>query len=112
MIYADSIIENNSLFLRNLNINNENTEAGRWSTASSSYNFYIIDYEQPLSPFHIYYGGYTYKFTTTNQSPTWVNFYIQSGSTFLSGTRIDNPTAGTEYTITGYGIPNSTKANI
>ena len=112
MIYADSIIENNSLFLRNLNINNENTEAGRWSTASSSYGFYGMTYEQPLSPNHIYYGGYTYKFTTTNQSPTWVYFYFQGGSNTLSGTRISNPVAGTEYTITGCGRPGFTSAGI
>lgn len=92
------------MFLRNLNVNSQNTGKDVWSTASSSYGFYSIPYEYPLGVNNLYYIRYTYKFTTTNQSPTWVQFYKQSGSAIWgSDSRISNPTAGTEYTRSAVG---------
>lgn len=107
MLFADNIIEKNSLFLRNLNTNSQNTAADVWSTASSAYGFYSIPYEYRLSANHVYYARYTYKFTTTNQSPTWVAYYVQGGSASF-GTNISNPVAGTEYTVSALGRPNIT----
>lgn len=101
MLFSDTIIEKDQFFLRNLIKNAPAQDV--WSTASSSYGPFSIQYEIPLSQHALYYGRYTYKFTTTNQSPTWVNFYLQGGMVTLTGTNIANPVAGTEYTASGLG---------
>lgn len=98
MISCDSIIENNSLRLRNLNIGS--TEYDTWSDGSSAYNTYIINYEKSLIKGHLYYFQCDYKYTTTNQRPTWVRIFSQNGS-FGVKTRIDNPEPNTEYVLTG-----------
>lgn len=104
MIYADQFIENNSIFLRNLNKNATNAD---WSTASGSYGFYPVPYEQPLAYDHYYYQRFTYKFSTTNQKPTWVQFYRQGGFAggASSGTISGGLTAGTEYTYSAIVQP-------
>lgn len=104
MIYADQFIENSSIFLRNLNKNATNAD---WSTASGSYGFYSVPYEQPLAYNHYYYQRFTYKFSTTNQKPTWVQFYRQGGSAggASSGTISGGLTAGTEYTYSAIVQP-------
>lgn len=103
MIFSDTIIENKRFFLRNLVIN----ASSSWSTASSSYGMFRVNYEFPLGLNKIYYVGYTYKFITTNQSPTWVNFYAQAGyyAWDTANLQISNPAAGTEYKKTGLGHP-------
>ena len=98
MIYTDNFIEKDGLFLRNLNINQYNVGLDAWSPGSSAYGFYSIPYEYPLGVHHLYYFRATYKFTTTNQSPTWCTIYIQGGSRG-SGATVSNPVAETEYTI-------------
>ena len=113
MVFSDNIIEKGGIFLRNLNVNNENTAIDVWSTASSSYGFYSVPYEHPLGVNNLYYVRYTYKFSTTNQKPTWVQFYIQGGSATLgSASQINNPTAGTEYTVSAVGRINTSYAGI
>lgn len=104
MIYSDNIIEKNAIVLRNLNINTLNTASDTWSGALTGYGFYGIPYEKPLAIDHIYYSRATYKFTTTNQSPTWCTLYSQGGSV-AGGGSINNPTANTEYTISGLWNP-------
>lgn len=94
MMYADRIEEKNCLFLRNLNIS-ANTAKDTWYSGTG-YGFHFVPYEKPLCPNHYYYLRFTYKFTTTNQSPTWSQFYIQGGMN--GGANIDNPVANTEYT--------------
>lgn len=101
MLFSDTIIEKGQFFLRNLIKNAPAKDV--WSTASSSYGMFSIQYEKQLERYALYYGRYTYKFTTTNQSPTWVNYYLQGGTITLPQTRISNPTAGTEYTASGIG---------
>ena len=96
---ADYLIEKGSLFLRNLNTNALNTAADVWSGALTGYGFYSVSYEMPLVLDHYYYQRFTYKFTTTNQSPTWAQFYIQDG--MVGGPSQSNPVANTEYTISG-----------
>jgi len=54
MIYADTIIENNSLFLINLNNNSNNTELDKWSSGTG-YGFYHVNYFYPLAYKHYYY---------------------------------------------------------
>lgn len=111
MVFSDTIIETDTIFLRNLNKNCTTVDA--WSTASSSYGFYSVPYEHPLGAKQVYYARYTYKFTTTNQSPTWVQFYSQGGtSTWSSTTNIANPTAGTEYTASAVGRINNSSTGI
>ena len=73
MIYCDNIIENNSIILENLDKNS----SSNWSTASSTYASYNVTYSKPLILGNIYYFRCKYKFTTTNQSPTWVTIYSQ-----------------------------------
>lgn len=97
MIYCDNIIENDSLILENLDKNSSNS----WSTASSAYNSYTISYKEPLTINDIYYCACKYKFTTTNQSPTWVKIYLQNG-TLPTNANVNNPVANTEYDM--YGI--------
>ena len=101
MLFADTIIEKEHIFLRNL----IKTALAQdvWSTTSSSYGMFSCPYEIPLEKEALYYVRYTYKFSTTNQSPTWVQFYLQGGSSTISAARINNPTAGTEYTTSGVG---------
>ena len=106
MIYSDNILERNHVVLRNLNTNTNNVTSDTWSPASSSYGFYSIPYEIPLASGHYYYYRYTYKFTTTNQSPTWCRIYNQGGSNSIGDTAISNPVAGTEYTKGGIAQPN------
>ena len=102
---ADKIIEKGALILRNLNINALNVN-NSWSGALTGYNFYDIRYEVPLTLGHKYYYRCKYKFTTTNQSPTWVQIYDQDGMHNISGGYQGNPVAGTEYTLSGYSTPN------
>lgn len=102
MIYCDSIVENDSLFLENLATN---TSSG-WSSESSSYAIYAFNYSKKLIKDHIYYARCKYKFTTTNQSPTWCRIYMQGGMTAFTA-NLNNPKANTEYTISGYGIMTS-----
>lgn len=101
MLFSDTIIEKHGVFLRNLIKNAPAQDV--WSTASSSYGMFGCNYEINLEPNQLYYVRYTYKFTTTNQSPTWVQYYIQGGSSTIVAARIANPTAGTEYTTSGVG---------
>ena len=110
MIFSDNIIEKKGFFLRNLITTN--LASNTWTSGSSSYGFYSCPYEYTLGANQLYYGRYTYKFTTTNQSPTWVRFYIQGGSSTLSGAGIDNPVANTEYTASGVGSINASYGSI
>ena len=101
MIFSDTIIEKDQFFLRNLIKTAPAYDV--WSNASSSYGMFGCNYEYPLEKNNLYYVRYTYKFSTTNQSPTWVQYYIQGGSSTISAARINNPTSGTEYTTSGVG---------
>lgn len=101
MLFSDTIIEKENLFLRNLI--KTAPAANTWSTASSAYAMFGCTYEIPLANESLYYVRYTYKFTTTNKSPTWVQFYIQGGGFTIPDARIINPVAGTEYTVSGIG---------
>lgn len=103
MIFSDTIIEENKIFLRNLITSTKDLALDQWSNASSSYPMFSCPYEISLGFNKQYYVRYTYKFTTTNQSPTWVQYYLQGGNSIISGARINNPVAGTEYTISGIG---------
>lgn len=100
MIYADRFLKRNNCILRNLNTNSQNTASNTWSSGSSSYGFYSITYETPLALNHLYYYKFIYKFTTTNQSPTWCRFYYSNGSSSVSE-QISNPVANNEYTVSG-----------
>ena len=105
MIFSDTIIEGNKIFLRNLNTN---TAGGTdWSTASGSYGFYSVPYEIPLGIGHYFYVRYLYKFSTTNQRPTWVQFYSQDGNaTWGAGTSVSGGlTANQEYTFSNISQP-------
>jgi hypothetical protein len=105
MISCDTIIENGALYLRNLN--KGATSRDVWSTTTAgNYCFYNEQYEHPLQAGHIYYLRCNYKFTTTNQSPTWVTMYLQGGAVD-STAKTYNPVAGTEYTLAGIGSVNS-----
>lgn len=101
MILSDTIIENSSLFLKNLD---KNSSASYRTASAGTYGIYSIPYSEPLIKDHIYYFRATYKFTTTNQSPTWVKIYHQGGYRSTNAT-ISNPVAGTEYTFSGYATP-------
>ena len=72
MIFSDNILEKGHIFLRNLIVNSQNTQKDVWSFPSSSYAMYSCPYEIPLGLDKKYYVRFTYKFTTTNQSPAWV----------------------------------------
>lgn len=100
MIFSDTIIESERIFLRNMV---KGTSAD-WSSPSGSYGFYQANYEIPLGINHYYYVGYKYKFTTTNQSPTWVQFYSQGGNATWNA-RISDPVADTEYAKTSLAKP-------
>lgn len=103
MILSDTIIENGALFLKNIDKNSSTS----YKTASvGAYSIYSLSYSEPLIKDHIYYFRTTYKFTTTNQSPTWVKIYHQGGYGQTTAS-LSNPVAGTEYIISGYGSPTS-----
>ena len=102
IVYADNIIENN-VFLRNINKTANNVEMGTWNSGSSNYASYTFNYETPLEKNHIYYLRATWKYTTTNQSPTWCMIYLQQGIVGIGGSKITNPVANTEYVISGIG---------
>ena len=99
MIYADNIVEKNSIVLRNLITNGLNTSTNTWSGALTGYGFYTLSYEVNLTPKHIYYQRCVYKFTTTNQSPTWCAMYLCGG--YQRGAEVNNLVANTEYTLSG-----------
>lgn len=97
MIYCDNIVENDSIFLYNLDKN----ASDAWSTPSSNYGIYRASYNEYLNVGDVYYCSFKYKFTTTNQSPTWATMCLQSGHQEING-RVYNVVAGTEYDI--YGV--------
>ena len=100
MLHADNLVERSGkLILRNLNTNSLNTATDTWSGALTGYPFYVINYETALIRDHVYYARFTYKFTTTNQSPAWARFYASDGTNAIQG--ITNPVANTEYTTSG-----------
>lgn len=104
MISCDSIIENGALYLRNLDIGATSKDV--WKTGTTgAYAALTYNYERKLEKGHIYYYRCTYKYTTTNQSPTWAAIYSQSGNVGVSGARVNNPVAGQEYVISGYATP-------
>lgn len=103
MIFADNIYENSGIILRNLNTNSYNTSSDTWTPALTGYGFYGVSYETPLVYNHYYYQRFTYKFTTTNQSPTWCQMYRQGGMS--GGAAIYNPVAGKEYTASAIVQP-------
>lgn len=108
----DNIIEPSGVYVRNLNINDLGQDV--WSKPSSLYSMYTINYEKNLILGHYYYAGFTYKFTTTNENPTWVCQYLQSGYLSTSA-KIKNDsglTAGTIYTVTGIGIASSSDSTL
>ena len=45
---------------------------------------------------HIYYYRCQYKYTTTNQNPTWVSIWIENGSTQGGSRCLENDVANTE----------------
>lgn len=102
MIYADNICEPVNITIRNLSLKATQSE-GTWFSGTG-YGFYPATLEKPLYLNHYYYIRYTYKFTTTNQSPTWVCFYYYGGMMGTSA-RIDSPVAGTEYTASTIFTP-------
>ena len=102
IVYADNIIEN-SVFLRNINKTANDVEMGTWNSGSSDYASYMFAYETPLEKNHIYYLRATWKYTTTDQSPTWCMIYLQAGTVWVSGSKITNPVANTEYVLSGIG---------
>ena len=97
MLLADTIIEQDGVFLRNLIKNAPAQDV--WSTASGSYPLFTCYYENQLKPSTLYYVKYNYKYSTSNQSPTWVAFYLQGGMTQIG--KFDNPVMNTEYTLSG-----------
>ena len=101
MIFSDTIIEKKKIFLRNLNI--KNIVEDEWSSPNGGYPFYGFTTEIPFGINNLYYGRATVKYTTTNQSPTWIQFYLQSGTQTITGMRQNNPVVNTEYTISGIG---------
>ena len=110
MIYCDNIIENGSIFLRNLDLNSSTT----WATKDpGTYNCYDIDYETPLVNERLYFYRVYYKYTTTNQSPTWVRLYSQVGTVPCWGDycAVNNPVANTEYVLYGFGYGKSIASN-
>lgn len=107
MISCDNIIENKSIFLENLDIN---SSASWVSGTSGAYAFYHMYYKTKVVSERTYYYRATYKFTTTNQIPEWVQIYSQNGSRSTSA-RLTNLIAGTEYTLSGYGVINSNATN-
>lgn len=92
---ADNFIERGTLKLKNMNKNGATLDT--WSSGSSSYGFYTITYTENLLPYHYYYLRATYKYTTTNQSPTWCHIYMQGGMS-NNASIVSNPVASTEYT--------------
>lgn len=111
---SNSIVERGSVFLVNINANSNNTAArgAEWvSSSAGAYAIYSIPYSTPLCPNHYYYQRIKYKFTTTNQSPTWCNIYIQGGSNSHSYT-LNNPVANTEYTVSGVKQPSIAYTNL
>jgi hypothetical protein len=74
-----------------------------WKTGTTgAYAALTYTYERKLEKGHIYYYRCTYKYTTTNQSPTWAAIYSQGGYTGVLGAKVNNPVAGQEYTLSGY----------
>lgn len=102
MILSDTIIENNALFLKNID---KNSSTSFQTGSVGSYGIYRIVYSEPLIKDHVYYIRAVYKFTTTNQSPTWVQIYYQGGYSSIATSKHSNPAANTEITISGFGIP-------
>ena len=105
MVYGDTFIEKNSIILRNLNTNALNGANGNQYnvTGLTGYNFYSVPYETPLKRNNVYYQRFTYKFTTTNKTPTWCTFYLSGGSQGGAGTGTVSTglTADQEYTPSG-----------
>ena len=93
---TDTIVERNSIFLRNLN-KSATQDKDVW-VSGTGYGFYGIPYETPLILDHYYYLKCQYKFTTTNQSPTWFTMYFQGGGG-NGGPSQSNPVANTVYTV-------------
>ncbi len=91
---SKSLISIDSIILKNLITRND--EKDQWYSATG-YGFVSYYYDGGLALNHLYYMRADYKFTTTNQSPTWASMYIQGGG--YDGPRVDNPVAGTEYSI-------------
>lgn len=108
MVFSDNIYENSGYILRNLN-ESATQDIGIW-VAGTGYGFYGTHLEKPLTYEHLYYQRYTYKFTTTNQSPTWVNYYLYGGMQGGSG-KNSGLIANTEYTISGIVTPNMGAGN-
>lgn len=98
MIYCDNISEiKDGISL--VNMVTSTTADGGWYTSNAG--SYLI-YSSSLSDFAYrgrkYYAVCKYKFTTTNQSPTWVTPYLGG---YVGSGGITNPVAGTEYKISG-----------
>lgn len=110
MLSSDTVIEKSRFFLRNLNTTAKGVAADVWSAATSSYGMYYYYYEDKLRFDNYYYVSCVYKFTTTNQSPTWVTMYSQNGSATWSGATVYNPVAGTEYKLSSVSMPSTTTA--
>ena len=106
MVYADDIIERSGpIILRNIGISSVSTLTDTWSSGLTGYGFLNFTYEKYLALDHLYYQRFTYKFTTTNQSPTWCRIYLQNGNVGNTDATVSNPVAGTEYTVSGVLTP-------
>lgn len=106
MVYADDIIERSGpIILRNIGISSLSTLTDTWSSGLTGYGFLNFNYEKYLALDHLYYQRFTYKFTTTNQSPTWCRIYLQNGNVGNTDANVSNPVAGTEYTVSGVITP-------
>lgn len=100
----DCVLESKGLIIKNLN--NKAKTKDEWHTGpASAYNFYSISYLDYLKENHIYYTRWSYKFTTTNQTPAWVGFYFQGGTGGRGGGGGGALTVNTEQTFSAITAP-------
>lgn len=105
MILSKNIIENNGLFLKNLNLN-ATLNKDVWTSGLSNIEYYDFNLDESLMITHLYYVRCQYKYSTTSETISKLKLYKQKAWADINGvgTEIDNPSTNTEYTV--YGLCN------
>lgn len=79
-----------------------------WETASpGTYKVKELLYSNPIEDARKHYWRAKYKYSTTDQSPVWVNIYAKSGTVVVTQNSPVNPVPDVEYILSGYrdGMP-------
>lgn len=100
-MFADDFQQNKRIVELVNNISNKSVVSASWQSSTGSYGVMNYNYINMLTPGRTYYACVKVKYDVgTGSARNWITMYNQNGyATWGTGSTINNPVAGTEYTL-------------